>query len=92
VESLNQQIHSGQTTTIQVEHKRNQQDIELYDMKQQICTLKQTSQQQCADLSVCKKELCEERQKNTSLVQQVERMKSLVENLDQNKEELIKRL
>ena len=38
------------------------------------------------------KELGEQREKANSLMLQVERLKSLVENLDQNKEELIKRL
>jgi 23S rRNA maturation mini-RNase III len=36
--------------------------------------------------------LSEAEAKNHNLQQQVERLKSLVENLDQNKEELIKRL
>ena len=45
-----------------------------------------------ADLSVSQNELNEQHTKNQSLMLQVDRLKSLVENLDQNKEELIKRL
>ena len=67
VESLNQQVHSGQTDTIQSEHKRNQNEIQIYDLKQTVTQLKQECQKQCADLSLAKKDLCEERQKNQSL-------------------------
>jgi cell division protein FtsB len=45
-----------------------------------------------ADFTNSQRSLSEAQDKNNNLVQQVERLKSLVENLDQNKEELIKRL
>lgn len=50
------------------------------------------NKKQAADLSISQKDLADHRQKCASLIQQIERLKSLVENLDQNKEELIKRL
>lgn len=50
------------------------------------------SQRAGNDLSTQNKEMAEMQQKNQTLAQQVDRLKSLVENLDQNKEELIKRL
>jgi predicted RNase H-like nuclease (RuvC/YqgF family) len=54
--------------------------------------LKEDYKRQNADMSASHKDLGEQREKAQSLQLQVERLKSLVENLDQNKEELIKRL
>ena len=54
--------------------------------------MRDDTKKSAADLSVSQKELGDHRQKCANLIQQVERLKSLVENLDQNKEELIKRL
>ena len=92
VERLNNEIHNGQSQTINVEHKKNQYEIEIIDLKQTITVQKNEMSKLSADMSLSQKELCEFRQKNTALTQQVKRLKSLVENLDQNKEELIKRL
>jgi predicted RNase H-like nuclease (RuvC/YqgF family) len=54
--------------------------------------LKEDNKRQAADLASSQKELGSQRDKTDNLLLQVERLKSLVENLDQNKEELIKRL
>ena len=43
-------------------------------------------------VSSTNKQLLEQQQKNQVLNQQIDRLKSLIENLDQNKEELLKRL
>jgi hypothetical protein len=55
-------------------------------------TYKEESKKQLADFASTNRECSEALEKNQNLVLQVERLKSLVENLDQNKEELIKRL
>ena len=44
------------------------------------------------DLGQCQKELSAEQQKSQNLNTQVERMRSLVENLDHTKDELLQRL
>ena len=92
VETLNNEIHSGEANTIQQEHKKNQQEIEIFDLKEQLQSQKNEIKQQQADLAVSQKEAHEWHQKASNLERQVERLKSLVESLDQNKEELIKRL
>lgn len=92
VTQLNEEIHSGQSETIKQEHKKNQHEIELFDLKKQIQAMRDDIKKQVSDLSISQKELADERQRSQSLCQQVDRLKSLVENLDQNKEELIKRL
>ena len=74
------------------EHRKNQTDIEMMDAKQQITILKDERRRLDADLTQCRKDLDEERAKSLNMTNQVERLKSLVENLDQTKDELSKRL
>ena len=90
--ALNDQLHSGQTDTIKQEHAKNQQEIEIFDLKKQVQVLREENKKQTSDYAISQKELAEAQQKSQNLSLQVERLKSLVENLDQNKEELIKRL
>lgn len=90
--ALNGQLHSGQADTIKQEHAKNQQEIEIFDLKKQVQVLREENKKQTADYAISQKELAEAQQKCQNLSLQVERLKSLVENLDQNKEELIKRL
>lgn len=92
VATLNSEIHEGQSATIKQEHAKNQQEIEVFDLKKQVQVLKEDNKRQASDLAASQKELGLQREKADNLLLQVERMKSLVENLDQNKEELIKRL
>ena len=92
VAELNGAVHSGQTETIKQEHQKNQHELEIYDLKQQVNVLREENKKAVADLAVSQKEANDQSQKCAALQQQIERLKSLVENLDQNKEELIKRL
>ena len=90
--TLNDQIHEGQSETIKHEHKKNQQEIELFDLKKLVQSLRDENKKSVTDLQSSKSELADALSKNQSLLQQVDRFKSLVENLDHSKEELIKRL
>ncbi len=48
--ALNDDLHSGQSNTIQQEHKKNQQELEIYDLKQQMEANKDQHKQLTADL------------------------------------------
>lgn len=57
--ALNDQLHSGESTTIQQEHKKNQQEIQLYDLKQQIASQRDEVKQLQSDLSLAQKDSSE---------------------------------
>ena len=67
VAALNGQIHSGQTDTIKQEHAKNQQEIEIFDLKKQLQVLKEENKKQTADYAISQKELAEAQQKSQSL-------------------------
>ena len=62
------------------------------DLQQQLTLVKDERQRLQNDLGQTQKDLAAEQQKTQSLSTQVERMRSLVENLDQTKDELLQRL
>lgn len=61
-------------------------------MKKQNAQLREEVKRQAADLATAQRDQGDAELKVQTLSQQVDRLKSLVENLDSNKEELIKRL
>jgi len=59
VSSLNGEIHDGQNATIKQEHQKNQQEIEIFDLKKQLSVQQDEGKRQNADLAVSQKELGE---------------------------------
>jgi chromosome segregation ATPase len=64
----------------------------LFDVKKQLASLQTEHKQINQHFLDSKNKIFELESQNQSLLQQVERLKALVENLDKSKEELIKRL
>ena len=71
---------------------KNRADITVVDLQQSLTLLKDEKTRLSNDLALCRKELSSELQKTENLNGQVERMRSLVENLDHTKDELLQRL
>ena len=72
--------------------KVNKQDVQIIELREQFNSAKQQVSQTQNQLGDVQKTLLAEQQKNTNLQAQLDRMRSLVENLDSTKEELLQRL
>jgi len=72
--------------------KVNKQDAQIIELREQFNSAKQQVSQTQNQLGDVQKTLLAEQQKNTNLQAQLDRMRSLVENLDSTKEELLQRL
>jgi len=72
--------------------KVNKQDVQIIELREQFNSAKQQVSQTQNQLGDVQKSLFAEQQKNTNLQAQLDRMRSLVENLDSTKEELLQRL
>lgn len=59
VSQLNAELHSGQSETIKAEHKKNQHEVELFDLKKQIQVLRDENKKATADLSISQRELAD---------------------------------
>lgn len=57
--ALNNEIHNGQSETIKFEHKKNQQEIEIFDLKKQVELQRDENKKYAADLSISQKEASE---------------------------------
>ena len=71
---------------------KNKAELQIVDLQQSFTLIKDEKMRLQNDLGQCQKELNGELQKNQNLNTQVERMRSLVENLDHTKDELLQRL
>jgi len=80
------------TEEVKSEQRKNQFELEILDLKRQVQTQKDQANRSQAELASTRKELEEEVTKSKSHLQQVERLRALVESLDSTKEELVKRL
>lgn len=69
IDSLGNEIHNGQSSNIQQEHKKNQQEIQIFDLVEQLSSQKDEIKQYQEDMVVTQRELNESRQKTTNLVQ-----------------------
>lgn len=92
VQRLNEIINNAKNDTLRTEHKKNQYEIEVLDLKKQITLQKEDQRRVESDLLQIRKEYEAEKLKSSQLQQQNARFESLVQNLDQNKMELTKRL
>lgn len=80
------------TEEIKAEQRKNQYEIEVLDLKRQNQQARDEKARSQADLVQTRKDLEDEAAKARGLQGQVDRMRALVESLDQTKEELLKRL
>lgn len=92
IAKMSAQLNEGQDVTIQNQNKSNKAEIQIVDLKQNLTLVKDERNRLQNDLGQVEKELSAEQTKNQNLTTQVERMRSLVENLDSTKDELLQRL
>ena len=71
---------------------KDKAELQIVDLQQSYTLIKDEKMRLQNDLGTCQKDLSAEQQKNTNLNTQIERMRSLVENLDHTKDELLQRL
>jgi len=62
-------VHKGQTEFIQKEHLKNQKDIEIYDLRKQLETLRSQTRTQTQDLQDSNRALHESQIQNKNLTQ-----------------------
>ena len=92
VASLNAQMNDGQDATLKSQNAKNKAELQIVDLEQSLTLVKDERQRLQNDLAQSRKDLAAEQQKNENLGTQVERMRSLIENLDHTKDELLQRL
>jgi len=92
VAALNAQINQGQDSSLKSENAKNRAELQIVDLQQSLTLIKDERTRLQNDLGQSRKDLSAEQQKNQSLNTQVERMRSLIENLDHTKDELLQRL
>ena len=71
---------------------KNKAEIAIVDLKQNLTLVKDENTRLQNDLGQTQKDLSAEQTKTQNLQTQLERMRSLVESLDQTKDELLQRL
>ena len=92
VARLNGQVNDGQDVTQKTQNMKDKAELQIVDLQQSYTLIKDEKMRLQNDLGTCQKDLSAEQQKNTNLNTQIERMRSLVENLDHTKDELLQRL
>ena len=92
VASLNAQMNDGQDATLKSQNAKNKAELQIVDLEQSLTLVKDERQRLQNDLAQSRKDLAAEQQKTENLGTQVERMRSLIENLDHTKDELLQRL
>jgi molecular chaperone GrpE (heat shock protein) len=92
VQRLLDVINLCKTEEVKAEQRKNQFELEILDLKRQVQTQRDLANRSQAELASTRKELEEEVTKSRGHLQQVERLRALVESLDSTKEELVKRL
>ena len=92
VQRLLDVINLCKTEEVKAEQRKNQFELEILDLKRQVQTQRDLANRSQAELASTRKELEEEVTKSRAHLQQVERLRALVESLDSTKEELVKRL
>lgn len=86
------QLNVGQNDTIRFESRKNQAELEIIDLNNQIHGLRSDKASLESDNCSLRKELGAEQQLNTQAQNDVTRMKSLVSNFESTKNELVSRL
>ena len=71
---------------------KNRADIEIVDLRGNLSIAQDEVKRLGNDLATCRKDLQAEQAKHSNMVNQNERMRSLLENLEQTKDELLNRL
>lgn len=92
VASLNAQMNDGQDATLKSQNAKNKAELQIVDLEQSLTLAKDERQRLQNDLAQSRKDLAAEQQRTENLGTQVERMRSLIENLDHTKDELLQRL
>ena len=92
VAKLNSELNDGQDQTTKAQSMKDKAELLIVDLQQSLTLIKDEKMRLQNDLGQCQKDLTSEQQKNQNLNTQIERMRSLVENLDHTKDELLQRL
>ena len=89
---LSEALNASKTEEIRFEQRKNQYELEIIDLKRTAQLSRDHGGKSQAEVAQSRKELEDEITKGKALQQQVDRLRALVENLDQTKEELVRRL
>ena len=89
---LTESLNSAKTEEVRTEQRKNQLELEILDLKRNAQLQRDDKTRKDAEISQARRDLEEETTKSRGLIQQVERLRALVESLDNTKEELVKRL
>ena len=89
VSELNSKVSDGADQTVKNQNMKNKAELQIVDLKQNLTLVKDENTRLQNDLGQSQKDLSAEKTKTENLTTQVERMRSLVENLDQTKDELL---
>jgi len=90
--SLTMRLESGADVHVKNESIKNRAEIEIVDLKGNLTITQDEAKRLGNDLAECRKDLLGEQAKSTNQQNQNERMRSLLENLEQTKDELLHRL
>lgn len=89
---LTEVMNQMKTEEVKNEQRKNQYELEILDLKRQAQINREQQARTQAEIAQARKELEDEVNKSRSYLQQIDRLRALVESLDQTKEELVKRL
>lgn len=92
VTALTNQINNGQNESVKNVHAKNKAEVTIIDLKGSLQSLKDENFRLMNDLGQANKDLQTEKQKVANQSTQIERLRSLVENLDSTKDELLAKL
>lgn len=82
-------LNNQKNDVVKSESRKNQTEVEVVDLKRALHMAREDKQRMDADITTLKKDLEEERTKSKSLTLQGDRLRAMVENLDQTREQLV---
>lgn len=90
--SLTLRLESGAEKNVRDESAKNRAEVEIVDLRGNLSIAQDEAKRLGNELASCRKDLQAEQAKSQNMVNQNERMRSLLENLEQTKDELLQRL
>ena len=85
-------MNDGADETVKSKQQKDKADLVIVDLKNNLTLAKDENKRIQNEIGQARKDFLSEQQKSQNLTTQVERLRSLVENLDQTKDELLQRL
>ena len=89
---MNQKLNTGEDLTVKNASAKNRAELEIVDLKGALTLAEDEVKRVTNELATYKKDFAAEQAKYQNMCTQNERMRSLLENLEQTKDELLNRL